>query len=272
MLACSSRCEPATPYQLKQIAQVSIFHFWSVPHTQIYTECARLAEAGLLDEEREETGRRRRTYRLTPDGRKALEDWRADPETDMYELRDPGLLKLFCGADPTSLARTQLEAHERRLAEYEGMHGWDGMPEGMRLALEGGIGHSASTCASGAACLRRPPSERPPSESAAELAGADRRGDERHAGPVDEVGVGRGVEDRPRQRARRAPAGRRRRGAAPARRPVWPPTAPPRWSSACSRTASAMQKLIEVVLLEPGLVLVAIATETPASITRRASG
>ena len=24
--------EPATPYQLKQIAQVSIFHFWSIPH------------------------------------------------------------------------------------------------------------------------------------------------------------------------------------------------------------------------------------------------
>src|SRR5436190_20775277 len=88
---------PATPYQLKQIAQVSIFHFWSIPHTQIYTECARLAEAGLLDEEREETGRRRRTYGLTREGRKALKDWRADPEADMYELRDPGLLKLFCG-------------------------------------------------------------------------------------------------------------------------------------------------------------------------------
>jgi DNA-binding PadR family transcriptional regulator len=141
VLSLLDQCGTATPYQLKQIAQVSIFHFWSIPHTQIYTECARLAEAGLLDEEREETGRRRRTYRLTPDGRKALKDWRADPETDMYELRDPGLLKLFCGADPTSLARTQLEAHERRLAEYEGMHGWDGMPEGMRLALEGGIGH-----------------------------------------------------------------------------------------------------------------------------------
>ena len=40
------RFEPATPYQLKQIAQVSIFHFWSIPHTQLYTECARLAEGG----------------------------------------------------------------------------------------------------------------------------------------------------------------------------------------------------------------------------------
>jgi hypothetical protein len=33
-----------------------------------------------------------------------------------------------------------------------------------------------------------------------------------------------------------------------------------------------MQKLIDVVLLEPGFVLVAIATRTPASITLRVSG
>ena len=131
---------PATPYQLKQLAQVSIFHFWSIPHTQIYTECSRLAEAGLLDERREETGRRRRIYRISAAGRKALNEWRADPEAGMYELRDPGLLKLFCGADPAALARTQLERHERRLAEDEGMMD-DALPAGMRLALEGGIGH-----------------------------------------------------------------------------------------------------------------------------------
>jgi PadR family transcriptional regulator AphA len=59
----------------------------------------------------------------------------------MYELRDPGLLKLFCGADAKSLAQTQLESHERRLQSYEEMHGWEEMPTGMRLALEGGIGH-----------------------------------------------------------------------------------------------------------------------------------
>jgi PadR family transcriptional regulator, regulatory protein AphA len=133
---------PATPYQLKQVAQVSLFHFWSIPHTQIYTECARLAEAGLLDERREEGGRRRRVYQASPAGRKALREWRADPETDLYELRDPGLLKLFCGADPQSLGTTQLERHKRRLASYEGMlEGAAEMPAGMRLALESGIGH-----------------------------------------------------------------------------------------------------------------------------------
>jgi PadR family transcriptional regulator, regulatory protein AphA len=133
-------CGPATPYQLKRIAQVSIFHFWSIPHTQIYTECGRLAEAGLLNERREEGGRRRRVYSLSAAGRKALEAWRADPEADMYELRDPGLLKLFCGADPQRLARAELEHHERRLASYEEMLGAD-MAEGMRLALEAGVGH-----------------------------------------------------------------------------------------------------------------------------------
>jgi DNA-binding PadR family transcriptional regulator len=133
---------PATPYQLKQVAQVSILHFWAIPHTQIYTECARLAEAGLLSERREETGRRRRIYRLAAPGKRALREWLSDPHAAAYEVRDPGLLKLFYGADPEALARTQLAQHESRLATYEEMleHGQD-MPLGSRLALEGGIGH-----------------------------------------------------------------------------------------------------------------------------------
>jgi DNA-binding PadR family transcriptional regulator len=132
---------PATPYQLKQVAQVSLFHFWSIPHTQIYTECARLAKAGLLTERREEGGRRRRIFELSASGRKVLDEWRADLDTDLYELRDPGLLKLFCGADPEALAKAQLERHEGRLATYEGMLRDGEMPTGMRLALESGVGH-----------------------------------------------------------------------------------------------------------------------------------
>lgn len=146
-------CEPATPYQLKQLAQVSIFHFWTIPHTQLYTECGRLAEAGLLDEEREETGRRRRIYRLSKEGRRVLEEWRADPNAELYELRDPGLLKLFCGTDPAALAEALLEKHRARLALYEQIRDQLSLPEsvevaepaelpeGVRLALESGIGH-----------------------------------------------------------------------------------------------------------------------------------
>jgi PadR family transcriptional regulator, regulatory protein AphA len=133
--------EPATPYQLKQVAQVSVFHFWTIPHTQLYTECARLAEAGLLTERREQTGRRRRVYRLSKEGRRALKEWRADPDAGLYELRDPGLLKLFCGAKRPALAEAQLEGHRRRLAAYEEICDQPDIPEGVRLTLEAGIGH-----------------------------------------------------------------------------------------------------------------------------------
>jgi len=135
--------EPATPYDLKQLAALSTSNFWTVPHTQLYTECERLATEGLLSETREHTGRRRRSYRLTPGGRRALARWRSEPTGELYELRDEGLLKLFFGADPAALAQAQLESHGGRLAGYEALLEELGehMPEGQRLALEAGIGH-----------------------------------------------------------------------------------------------------------------------------------
>ena len=146
-------CEPATPYQLKQAAQVSILHFWTIPHTQLYTECARLAEAGLLDERQEETGRRRKVYRLTKTGQSALDEWREDPDAGLYELRDPALLKLFCGTDPVTLADAMLEKHRERLAGYEQIRDQlelpesvdipdrGNLPQAVILALDSGIGH-----------------------------------------------------------------------------------------------------------------------------------
>jgi PadR family transcriptional regulator, regulatory protein AphA len=134
--------EPATPYDLKQFAQLSTNNFWSVPHTQLYTECARLAAEGLLDERKEQTGRRRRVYRLTKRGRELLQAWRDTPASDLYELRDAATLKLFFGGDPATLAAAQVQSHKARLKEYEHLYeGAVGLPEGQRLALECGIGH-----------------------------------------------------------------------------------------------------------------------------------
>ena len=131
-----------TPYDLKRAAQMSTSNFWSIPHTQLYTECARLAGAGLLDERREQTGRRRRTYSLTDRGRRLLEQWRDAPTAHVYELRDASTLKLFFGGDPAKLAAAQLEAHRQRLKGWEEIHA--NLPAefaGQRLALECGIGH-----------------------------------------------------------------------------------------------------------------------------------
>lgn len=136
--------QPATPYDLKRAAAEGISNLWALPHTQLYAECGRLAGAGLLTEKREEDGRRRRLFSLTESGREALDAWRLDPTTPTYELRDAGLVKLFCGADPVRLAATQIESHAARLARWERMRDEiaenDG-PRGVRLALESGIGH-----------------------------------------------------------------------------------------------------------------------------------
>lgn len=142
VLGLLEQAEPATPYDLKQLAQISTNNFWSVPHTQLYTECARLAGEGLLDERLEQTGRRRRTYRLTRRGRQTLQAWRDEPTGELYELRDAGTLKLFFGGDPARLAATQLEAHGRRLKAYEQLRAQiPEAPRGQLLALELGIGH-----------------------------------------------------------------------------------------------------------------------------------
>lgn len=140
VLGLLEQIEPATPYNLKKLAQVSIFNFWAVPHTQIYAECERLAKAGLLAERREAEGRRRRFYKLTRIGRDALDKWRREPTDELYEVHDPGTLKLSLGAEPEALAAAQLQAHERKLEELEQIaEEITDMARGMRLALELGI-------------------------------------------------------------------------------------------------------------------------------------
>ncbi len=136
-------CGSATPYELKTIVAASLGNFWSVQHAQLYTETAKLAADGLLDEQREEEGRRRKVYSLTPAGRHALREWTAQPTRETYELRDVGLLKLFFGADPAVIAPAQLEAHRAKLAEYEAMRAEaEGLgPDGPRRVLESGIDH-----------------------------------------------------------------------------------------------------------------------------------
>ena len=143
VLGLISELGSATPYDLKRMTQISTVNFWSVPHTQLYSECARLAEAGLLSERREQTGRRRRTYSVTERGRAALHAWLSEPTAELEQVRDPATLKLFLGADPQRLAPEQLDAHRAQLRAYEQVRDSfvDGAPRGWQLALQAGIEH-----------------------------------------------------------------------------------------------------------------------------------
>jgi len=143
VLALIDGAGEATPYDLKLAVAASIGSFWSVPHAQLYAEPERLTAGGYLSERREESGRRRRHYKLTATGEKALQEWLAEPSGEMAELRDPGLLKLFFGGDPRSLAEAQLTTHRQHLAELEALAGQvaDMMSPGALLTLKASIGH-----------------------------------------------------------------------------------------------------------------------------------
>lgn len=137
----------ATPYDLKRLVSGSVGQFWTLPHSQLYAEPARLARAGYVTERQEQEGRRRKIYNLTDSGSEALAEWLHTLSPEPYVLRDPALLKLFFGADPRDLAQIQLETHEQKLAEYDALlklRPAEG-PPGPWLALELGVRHERET-------------------------------------------------------------------------------------------------------------------------------
>ena len=145
VLGLVERAREATPYDLKQIVSATVGGFFSIPHSQLYAEPERLARGGYLRERREQTGRRRKHYAITDKGRRALREWLRTPTDELYELRDPGLLKLAFGADAAGLAAAQLAAHEGRLEALRDLARIleaAGAPETQRLVAEAGIGHA----------------------------------------------------------------------------------------------------------------------------------
>ena len=123
VLGLLAREGPSTPYELERHVRATLGHFWSFPHTLLYSEPPRLAGFGLVVEEREAEGRRRRVFAITSAGEEALRAWLDRPSDEPTELRDPGLLQLFFGdlAPATSrlrLAEQQLAIHRAKLAAY----------------------------------------------------------------------------------------------------------------------------------------------------------
>jgi PadR family transcriptional regulator AphA len=115
---------PSTPYDLKRGIGHSVGYFWPFPHAQLYAEPERLERMGLLAVQSEDTGRRRKVYRLTSAGRVTLRDWLAAPTNVHFQMRDVAELKLFFSelgdpADVPRLAREQVAQHEHRIREYE---------------------------------------------------------------------------------------------------------------------------------------------------------
>jgi DNA-binding PadR family transcriptional regulator len=114
----------STAYQIERAVGRTVGNFWPFPHAQLYREPLRLEEAGLLSAEQEETGRRRRIFALTEEGREALRRWLRQPTVEAMEVRDLAELQLFFSEvvdeeDVAALARAQVAAHRRFLERIE---------------------------------------------------------------------------------------------------------------------------------------------------------
>ncbi len=126
VLGLVARDGPLTPYDIKAAVARGIAHFWPFPHSQIYSETAYLTGLGLLAEEREGSGRRRRTFRLTPAGRQALASWLREPTSDLLQIRSYAFLKLYFGyfgrpADVLALAGAQIAALDAQRSDIDAM-------------------------------------------------------------------------------------------------------------------------------------------------------
>jgi DNA-binding PadR family transcriptional regulator len=149
---------PMSGYDLKQLADQSISHFyWSPARSQIYSELRRLAASGMVTEERieQETRPDKRVYEMTPRGRAALKAWleQDDPEPDTS--KNSTLLRVFFGRemDPQALIRMlrakleEVRLVHRRLADIHATVQHDDQRFYSALTIRAGLLHTAANMA-----------------------------------------------------------------------------------------------------------------------------
>lgn len=130
VLGLLDRWGPSTPYGLDRSIRRSVGFFWSFPRSQVYSEASRLVRRGLVVEQREPDGRRRRMLEITPAGRAELDRWcdRAHTPDEATgtgtQIHDEGLLRLFFSRDgdvAAALAEQMVAVHRARLATYRSL-------------------------------------------------------------------------------------------------------------------------------------------------------
>src|SRR3981081_769589 len=100
---------PMSGYDIKQVADNSVRHFWALSYGQIYPELKNLVDAGLVTSADTSVRYRRRTvYSLTKSGEEALGDWASMTQEVPVEIRDEMLLRLFFADQLTPAERAAL--------------------------------------------------------------------------------------------------------------------------------------------------------------------
>jgi DNA-binding PadR family transcriptional regulator len=103
--------QPSHGYQLKAAFEARTGGVWSLNVGQVYTTLDRLGAEGLVEpmeiETAEGEGRDRRPWRITRDGKEALEAWFDEPAVEPVPAREEFLVKVllaFGGSNAEALA------------------------------------------------------------------------------------------------------------------------------------------------------------------------
>ncbi len=89
-----------TGYELKQAIDTSTSFFWHAHHSQIYTTLRQMEKEGLVLSvfKHVDDALRRRVYTLTDDGKKALNTWLEIPMTEVSQVKEDFLVRMFFSA------------------------------------------------------------------------------------------------------------------------------------------------------------------------------
>ena len=115
-------------YDIKQMIDQSLSHFWKISYGQIYPNLKKLVEEGLatVTETVQEGKPDKKEYHITKAGQQLLKDWLQQPLTEFPTERNEMLLKLFFSRhQEKAVALEQVQAYKDRLTErylvYEGI-------------------------------------------------------------------------------------------------------------------------------------------------------
>ena len=107
--------QPLHAYSVKARFEDLLGGSWDVNIGQVYTTLQRLERDGLVEPAEPRGDRGRLPYRLTEAGRKTLEAWLAEPESEPQQLREEIYLKLLLAARVANGSLPALLARQRRV-------------------------------------------------------------------------------------------------------------------------------------------------------------
>jgi DNA-binding PadR family transcriptional regulator len=107
--------QPLHAYAVKGRFEDLLGGSWEVNIGQVYTTLQRLERDALVEPAEARGDRGRLPYRLTEVGRKALETWLAEPESEPQQLREEIYLKLLLAARVANGDLPALLARQRRV-------------------------------------------------------------------------------------------------------------------------------------------------------------